>query len=315
MFTKFRIDLVAVLHLSRPNATTGQISRRISLLCSRIVATNAIGYLAYAVLVKSGVSNMALRAFPLFGIALTLYALCYPGSVSRTADPPEARRFRSTWKRVALGGIDIDKRTNDIILADTITSYRDEIVDLLGYISGWLWTNSNYRSSVLVISYYPSFARLLQCWTEYRSGRRGKSPFFNAIKYATAFLPILGDITGSLQLWYWGKMINTTFAFVWDVSSDWDLYIFKGPFLERSTTILRDNCTFPTFFYYLAIALDLFFRYIWVSRLLFPPDDDFIALRRFTLESLELLRRTLWITMRVEADSTKLITAQASEKV
>lgn len=346
VFAKFRIDFTSVMGLTHPDVSPRIMRGRSRTLLTRITALNAANYLTYIFLMNMGSSSMIVELLPLFGIICTFSALLYPSILVGGKDTPEAAYYRQTWSRIIKGNIDITRRTNDILLSDTITSYSKVIVDFLTYLSalllGYRFLPSEgkklpedhmslYNMDIL-LSYYPSMVRIRQSWMEYKEGRKGKSPLYNCIKYITALIPIIGTVlyraryVSTLSIWYWGMLINTTFSFIWDVSNDWDLGVLKGLITsdnrkgpKKDSEVFREGLSFPQPYYVGAVLIDMLLRYIWIWRLIFPPGlvssspiGSFFSLLhtteegRLILEFLEIVRRWVWIIFRVDADYCKL---------
>jgi len=185
----------------------------------------------------------------------------------------------------------------------------------------------------LIIS-IPSIIRLRQCVIEYfrakkgnqglaasGSSGRGGQHLANALKYASAFpVVILSALqrgydptkfgmseAGLFRLWLFFVFVNSFYSFYWDVAKDWDLTLF-------SPSAVRNNPEHPwglrrhTHFhskemYYAAIFIDLMLRCTWSFKLS-PHLDHFNDLEGgiFVMEFLEVLRRWMWIFLRVETE-------------
>ncbi|KAI1172791.1 EXS family-domain-containing protein [Nemania sp. FL0916] len=187
----------------------------------------------------------------------------------------------------------------------------------------------------------PSLIRLRQCLIEYGRVRRGPlnkeatgwggQHLANALKYSTAFPVILfsalqrnwmPDSAAVYRLWVAACTVNSLYSFYWDVAKDWDLTLFNsavrsrksssgsnnnnpdyshsssGPFGLRRTLRLG-----PPQLYYGVVALDLVLRCTWSLKL--SPHLDRVAdfeSSIFVVELLEVLRRWIWIFLRVETE-------------
>ena len=245
--------------------------------------------------------------------------------------------YRS-FRRTITGGIDSDLRFADVLLADVLTSYAKVIGDaaMVGcmFISGHSSTHPIPNRScggILVVPCViaiPYLCRLRQCITEYlRAADKGlpvaerRPHLLNAAKYASAF-PVI--IIGALQRnypsnsqepyispegltrgWYAAIIINSLFAFYWDVTRDWELTLLTS---RRSSAEypfgLRKNRHFVAVeFYYVAVGLDLLLRFAWSVKL--SPHLDFLNEMEggiFMLELLEVFRRWVWLFFRVEKE-------------
>lgn len=194
---------------------------------------------------------------------------------------------------------------------------------------------------------FPYAIRLRQCLIEYR--RTGtRSHLANALKYCTAFPVILasavqlgrsgGEVgtpnTGFVSdsrlygLWIVACITNSLYSFWWDVTKDWDLTLFKKSPKSRLTASdsslelrspdiphygLRHNLTFSPTIYYAAIVLDLLLRMLWSVKL--SPHLHSLAEYEsgvFTMECLEVLRRWMWIFLRVECEHHRVHSSEGS---
>lgn len=101
--------------------------------------------------------------------------------------------------------------------------------------------------------------------------------------------------------------LNSFYSFYWDVAKDWDLSLFS-PSHKRNNPEhpygLRRHRHFHTnTMYYAAIVVDFLLRCTWSFKLS-PHLDHFNDLEGgiFTMEILEVLRRWMWIFLRVETE-------------
>jgi hypothetical protein len=101
--------------------------------------------------------------------------------------------------------------------------------------------------------------------------------------------------------------LNSFFSFYWDVAKDWDLNLFSS-YLKRNNPEHPYGLRLHRHFhsnnmYYAAIVMDFLLRCTW-SLKLSPHLDHFNDLEGgiFTMEILEVLRRWVWIFLRVEAE-------------
>lgn len=243
------------------------------------------------------------------------------------------RRFIATLKRISIGGLaeSRDGRFGDIILADALTSYAKVLADL--FVAGCMFLaprtaatahpdRSLGGSFVPLLVAVPSAIRLRQCLIEYSRVR--KSPYnpstgwggqhlANALKYSTTFPVIIlttmlsrGPSGPGLRLaWFLASLVNSLYTFYWDVAKDWDLTLLdsKERISPEYPTGLRRRTMFPTWTYYAVIAGDFVLRLTWAFRLgpglTRLPDAETTV---FFLQTLEVLRRWVWIFFRVETE-------------
>ena len=101
--------------------------------------------------------------------------------------------------------------------------------------------------------------------------------------------------------------VNSFYSFYWDVAKDWDLTLFSPAPVRNNPEHpwgLRRHTHFHTKeMYYGAIVIDLLLRCTW-SLKLSPHLDHFNDLEGgiFVMEFLEVLRRWMWIFLRVETE-------------
>ncbi|OUM51268.1 hypothetical protein BVG19_g359 [[Candida] boidinii] len=270
------------------------------------------------------------------------------------------KRFLETIKRTVRGDIDINLRNNDILLADTLTSYNKILIDFIIYLTSLILnlnilpkfdnntenesseknynlikfdkSYSSFYNIDLLIGLLPSLIRLNQCLIEYNSSRRrNKQHLLNAIKYSTAILPVLSNILirldfhYGLSLWYLSSFINSLYSFIWDIKMDWNFEMFNNLLIKSVTkNNLRSRLMFNVrFYYYFAILIDFCLRFIWISRILIQQGEfqysnsPFIVFvlgnlyslefGYFTLEFLEIIRRWVWVFIKLETEYIKLI--------
>eukprot|EP00668_Euglena_longa_P012083 GGOE01014510.1.p1 GENE.GGOE01014510.1~~GGOE01014510.1.p1 ORF type:complete len:473 (+),score=92.57 GGOE01014510.1:94-1419(+) len=211
-----------------------------------------------------------------------------------------------------------------VIFADLLTSYSKVFADM--YSTVCVIVNSSdqhFHPEVLqvcrndafgpFVASLPSWLRFFQCLRAY-SSERERRHLFNALKYFSAFPVLLFSylkqsyFTASgpygvfiSQFWIFSLLINSLFSFYWDVYHDWGL----GS-LTSANWLLRDRLVFPRrWWYYTTLTVDLLLRFTWSLQL--SPHWWFAIggsvgreLQMFVLETLEILRRCLWIFFRCE---------------
>ncbi|OQO07437.1 hypothetical protein B0A48_07134 [Cryoendolithus antarcticus] len=245
-------------------------------------------------------------------------------------------RFLATLRRVSVGGLaqDQDGRFADILLADVLTSYAKPVADL--YVVVCLMVQGkgvqgrpdrscggSYMVPLLIG--LPFLIRFRQCIIEaMRARAHGKTGFqhlANAMKYSTAF-PVLicsamkrelnpermwASEKGLSRLWLLAIFANSLYSFYWDVAKDWDLTLFS-PAEERNSPEhpwgLRKQRIFqPESIYYVAMAVDLLLRCTWSLKLsvhLYHLND--LEGGIFMIELFEILRRWMWVFLRIETE-------------
>ncbi|KAH3661936.1 hypothetical protein OGAPHI_006115 [Ogataea philodendri] len=336
----YKIDTLQVLKLA--GVEHAKLVRTSLNVCYKITLMNMINYTVYLAFVSNSIYFSWMEFLPLVAIVQTVAVLVWPFGPQSI----ERRRFVETVKRISVGNIDISLRNNDILLADTFTSYTKVLIDFLVYFTALLLGYATLPSPDIkreltsdhlkvynldiVLSSYPSLIRLKQCLQEYeQSRRRNRQHLLNAIKYSTAFLPLLANILirsqlAGLGVWYAAVLINSSYTFFWDIQNDWNFQMFMR-FLsnKRELPLLRHKLVYTWHFYYLAILLDFQLRFIWVYRLIFPEllsrlDHSLLVTTlsslyvtesgNFVLEVLEIFRRWVWVFLKVETEFLKLAT-------
>ena len=256
----------------------------------------------------------------------------------RSYSPAGRARFLDTLRRVSLGGIAEakDGKFGDILLADVLTSYAKLLGDLYVVLCMFVREGGlNIRPDrdcgggvvVPVILALPSLIRLRQCVIEYLRVRRapfreasgwGGQHLANALKYSTAFpVILLSAMQRALpadepkptlnRLWLVAVLVNSLYSFYWDVAKDWDLTLLSS---ERTAPGqhnygLRRVLYFrPAWVYYAVIAGDLALRCTWAVKL--SPRLDRLSSQFeggiFAIELAEVVRRWVWIFLRVETE-------------
>lgn len=152
-------------------------------------------------------------------------------------------------------------------------------------------------------------------------GKTGFQHMANALKYATAFpVLIVSSIkreshpdrmwtseTGLSRLWVLAVFTNSLYSFYWDVAKDWDMTLFSskeernGP--DQPWGLRRQRLFQPDVLYYSAIVVDLLLRCTWSLKLsvhLYHLND--LEGGIFLIEMFEILRRWMWVFLRVETE-------------
>ncbi|GMG49427.1 unnamed protein product [Ambrosiozyma monospora] len=297
--SKYSIDFLAVLKISPNEVSSSKLLQRSLQSLYKITSLNVVNYLAYFLIVSNGYYFKLIDWFPFLAIFIT-FNILFTGASDNDQDEktPETKRFTSTAIRILKGGIDISIRNNDILLADTFTSYNKVLIDFLVYFSALILGYQVLPSSSdlsmdlskdhlqmynldLILSCYPSLIRFSQCVFEWeQSRRRNKQHLGNAIKYSTSFVPVFinllirGGYIEGLKFWYLATFVNSAYSFFWDVTFDWNFVLFNdflnGKLAKFDSPVLRHRLIYNKFAYFVAIILDLQLRFIWVYRIIFP---------------------------------------------
>ena len=166
-----------------------------------------------------------------------------------------------------------------------------------------------------------------------------KRSLFNALKYASAFPVIffsalqgrLGDphdvvassaeVTafdgmlgrnGLFRIWVISVLFNSLYSFWWDVTNDWGLHLLlpsrvKAPVGSAAHFGLRRTMLLPdVVIYFLVVALDFILRFTWSLKLsshLHTVHEMEAGI--FLLEALEVVRRCMWVFVRLEWEAVR----------
>ena len=338
---KFKIGVLNVLKVSPQELTLSRLIERSRICLVNVTLSNICNYLIYYFVASNGFEFALIDWLPLFGIISTFLILLHDGSSF------ESQRLLQTMKRVIKGDIDISMRNNDILLADTFTSYNKVLVDFLVYVCALVLGMSALPSGTdlskelskthlqmynidLLLANFPSFLRFKQCLKEYnQSGRQNIRHLLNAIKYSTAFLPTISMIlfkAGYLKtrgLWVLFTFINSSYSLYWDITNDWNFGFFLKFLSDKpNVKLLRSKLLYSKEAYVLAIIIDFQLRFIWVYGLIFanptsvPPSTaaKFFSplftteMGTFLLECLEIFRRWVWVFLKIETEYVMMST-------
>lgn len=112
---------------------------------------------------------------------------------------------------------------------------------------------------------------------------------------------------GLSQMWVVAILTNSFYSFYWDIAKDWDLTLFSST-RERNAPgqpwgLRRQRIFHSDNIYYAAIVIDLILRCTWSLKLSihlyhFGEFEGGI----FIIEILEILRRWMWVFLRVETE-------------
>ena len=150
----------------------------------------------------------------------------------------------------------------------------------------------------------PFWLRLMQCLKVY-SVTREKKNLWNALKYSTAF-PLVA--AGALRkhrpslkhdrLFILCAVVQSSYCYFWDVQMDWGLFV-----ADRTATCgyrLREPLlvTRKRWVYALICVFNFGLRFIWALSVFNVVPGRGRGM--FLLESVEILRRTVWAIFRIE---------------
>lgn len=257
--------------------------------------------------------------FILFGIAIAAYRLIFPWQ--------NRRHLWTTLFRVVFCFCNEPVNFFDTYVGDVLTSMVKIFLDVaftVGFVcsgdvllegkesrhAGMEWRfNFWYRNIACpLVVFLPLFWRFLQCLSRYGATGQRWPHLGNAVKYGAAQLitifgaihPLYSTLAASLgyQVFWLSLFIcSTLLSFGWDVLVDWGLGWFA----------LNDRQMYPhRGYYYAAVVLDLFLRFLWVYSLI-PPAADELSIVSLLVTwitplslLLEMVRRTIWGFFRLE---------------
>ncbi len=208
-----------------------------------------------------------------------------------------------------------EPRFGDVLLADALTSYARPLSEL--YVALCLFLPGRHNSKdvesmfgatviIPLLAAYPFAIRFRQCLI-------ARQPA-NAVKYSTAFLPIiLGALLSGPDAhhvdghhlhswWIFTAVLNSAYSLYWDVFRDWDLWLISSqPTSSDNAPPLRLFGLTPKC--YALVVFDAALRFTWVLRLSLRLDIYEYAERTvFVFELLEILRRWVWLLFRAETE-------------
>ena len=110
------------------------------------------------------------------------------------------------------------------------------------------------------------------------------------------------------QVWVLSVLVNSLYSFWWDVTNDFGLHILL-PSRQTSSpsTLLRRTLLLPDpIIYYLVISVDFILRFTWSLKLSSHLHGIHeMEMGIFILEALEVLRRWLWVYVRMEWEAVR----------
>jgi hypothetical protein len=173
-------------------------------------------------------------------------------------------------------------------------------------VQGTLANSSSVRYwyLTLLMSLIPYIIRTLQALREYHD-KGGGMKLWNAFKYVCSVCVTLlntvkvntppGPVKDEMTVaWFAVAAFTTAFSYYWDVKVGWGL-------LEPNSKnfLLRDDLTYPKSWYYSALVANFLMRLAWAFNI--SPGQPYVAQNVILLFGcLELVRRFLWLTFKVE---------------
>ena len=335
VWATLRIDYVAIFEFHADTAPTPKYAFRAAIgftaLFSGIVAAylllSAVVYNAEGVIVAVGVMMWALLiAFSLnpFDVFCRSGRYALIGSLGRTIFAPFFKvHFGDGWLGDQLVSLDIVFLDIEYFLCYCINASTSGPVT--AFDASVCTSNANFIRPIITV--LPTTWRFFQCLRGYMDTRNSLH-LWNAGKYfttypvvvfATAYRPQIvtfpslfqkfafDDLGWVVFFWMLSSLLNAVYCFIWDVAFDWKLvYLTKHKtvcchFFKRRSPHIRRSCFFRQPWYFLAIAIDFVFRFLWTLKIslavVWRVNSDLI----FTaLNFAEFFRRFVWNFLRVE---------------
>ena len=224
------------------------------------------------------------------------------------------------------------------VLSGDIVKYDDS--DDMGFHD---MPNCSGRGMVVftsILTLLPLTWRLIQCLKRYYIDRTRWPHLGNATKYSLADTVVLFGLLHPQfshpsnpgffdALWIISFVCATMYQFFWDVHMDWGLLQFdKISFTHPGSTdfsfiprivmgpedssihdilLRKERMVGPPIFYYAAIVVDFFLRFVWTLTLI-PQNEDIINGISISdhlipfFAATEILRRSMWAIFRVELE-------------
>ncbi|KAI9885011.1 MAG: tRNA (adenine-N(1)-)-methyltransferase catalytic subunit trm61 [Watsoniomyces obsoletus] len=214
----------------------------------------------------------------------------------------------SNWRLLWAGFYPVEFR--DFFLGDMYCSltYAMGNMELFFCLYAHSWEdpincNSSHSRLLGFLTSLPGIWRALQCFRRYHDTRNLFPHLANGGKYLCTVLHYVSlslyriGLTSQLRaLFISCATINSVYCSVWDVVMDWSLC---NPYAEHP--FLRDTLGYKyTWMYYVAMILDPLLRFNWIFYVFFARDIQHSALLSFFLSFSEVIRRSIWMLLRVE---------------
>lgn len=179
---------------------------------------------------------------------------------------------------------------------------------------------SNYRWMQTIALALPYEIRFFQCGMRYLTDKSPsrRNHLYNMGKYTTGLaIAIVATVPWTTVtsmspymarlLWFACYIIGTIYMFIWDIYMDWGL-------LQDKTSFLRNKSMYPSWYYFFVAFYNLIGRLTWAITLIPITIIDDIqvnaALINLCVATIEVFRRTLWCTIRLEWEQVHLNSKQ-----
>lgn len=264
------------------------------------------------------------RDWPLIFLTIALVGFLWPGRQLYAA----SRRWLqiALWRIVWSGFYPVEFR--DFYLGDILCSLTYSLSNLSYFIClyGIKWRHSlgggpipdttkycgsRYSRSMGFLAALPSIWRFLQCLRRYMDTgdlfphlANMTKYFMGAMYYMFLSLWRIDRSDSYRALFITFASINSTFTSSWDIFMDWSL-LQPG----SKNFLLRDELFYEKpIYYYMAMCIDVVFRYLWIIYVIFPGQLQQLAITSFCLAAAELFRRFIWMFFRMENEHRTNVT-------
>lgn len=264
------------------------------------------------------------RDWPLIFLGIALIGFLWPGRQLYAA----SRRWLqiALWRILWSGFYPVEFR--DFYLGDILCSLTYSLSNLSYFIClyGIQWRHSlgggpipdttkycgsRYSRSMGFLAALPSIWRFLQCLRRYMDTgdlfphlANMTKYFMGAMYYMFLSLWRIDRNDSYRALFITFASINSTFTSSWDIFMDWSL-LQPG----SKNFLLRDELFYEKpIYYYIAMVIDVIFRFLWVIYVIFPGQLQQLAITSFCLAAAELFRRFVWMFFRMENEHRTNVT-------
>ena len=154
----------------------------------------------------------------------------------------------------------------------------------------------------------PFYWRFMQCIRRYYDTKDFNPHILNALKYLSTIVAIyLGSRKTNLvdldfYFWIVTAVFSSLYGYYWDIIMDWGL--MKQKDRSQDNFLLRENVTYPSYFYYFMMVINLILRFTWLLTILpnsvlhtYFEDENLVIM---IVCLLEVIRRFLWTVIRIE---------------
>lgn len=169
--------------------------------------------------------------------------------------------------------------------------------------------NQEKITIAFIAAFIPLMLRIIQCIRSmYQKEHRFavNTDFYNMVKYLCSLTTVFFSLGLNLDpsnyvlfyIWIVFASISTCYSYFWDLKMDWG-------FLDPKAKYLRPQLSYnKKIFYYVAIAINLLFRFSWILSLSSAVVDKTMRkeLYTFLLGFIEMTRRSIWNFFRVEKE-------------